>query len=65
MELRVYRTFRSEVIPGQEVLYGGPPLARRLVPVDSLQLRNEGGEWMDVPVFEAERPQSPPAKQRK
>lgn len=62
LELRLHRTFkwvRAPYGPGEEVRYGGPPRPWVLDHTDTLQSRQAGGEWQDVPVVEAEKPPKP------
>jgi hypothetical protein len=57
-ELRVFRTFKWVRDPHQEVRYGGPPPHMLLVHTDELQ-KLVDGEWVPVPVVEADKPPHP------
>ncbi len=66
-ELRLHRTFkwvRAPYGPGEVPTYGGPPRPRVLEHTDTLQFRQDGGEWQDVPVVEAEKPPEPERRGR-
>lgn len=65
MDLRIYRAFewvRAPYGPGKAPTFGGPPRPLVLEPTDTLQFRSDGGEWQNVPIYEAERPPPPERK---
>lgn len=66
-ELRIHRTFSwaaAPYSPGEPVTYGGPPRPLYAKPTDALQFRQDGGDWQDVPVVEAEKPPKPDQRRR-